>query len=208
MSVDLNGLYVISDDILTPKKTILSQIQSALDGGAKIVQFRDKSSKDEEIKELIRDLQKLCRKYNALFILNDRVELAIKLQCDGLHIGKSDHHRVSQIRKEYNGILGISCYGNLNLAKEMEEKKVDYVAFGAFFASTTKPNADLVDKEIVRKAKEELNIPVCVIGGINSKNANILINEGANMLAVISDIWKSKDIKEKCEIFANMFKGK
>ncbi len=199
MSGRLKGLYVISDDILTPKNTILKQMEEALKGGAKIVQLRDKTSKDEEIEKLILNLQELCRRYQAIFILNDRVELAIKLKCDGLHIGKSDHHRVEEVRKEYKGILGISCYGNLELAKEMERKNVDYVAFGSFFTSKTKPNAPTANKKIIKQAKEELKIPVCVIGGITSENSKELIKEGADMTAVISDIWKSTDIKKQCE---------
>ncbi|WP_417327269.1 thiamine phosphate synthase [Halarcobacter sp.] len=207
MSVNLNGLYVITDDKLTPKETVLFQIEKALIGGATIVQLRDKISSDEEIENLTLKLQELCRKYNALFVLNDRVELAIKLQCDGLHIGRSDHHRVEEIRKEYKGVLGISCYGDLNLAKSMEEKNVDYVAFGAFFASSTKPNAAVVDKEVIAKAKEELSIPVCVIGGITSDNVKELIEKGTDMVAVISDIWQSENIEEKCKSFKKSFEG-
>ncbi|WP_417332476.1 thiamine phosphate synthase [Halarcobacter sp.] len=207
MSVNLNGLYIISDDKLTPKETVLFQIEKALIGGATIVQLRDKISSDEEIEKLTLKLQELCRKYNALFVLNDRVELAIKLQCDGLHIGRSDHHRVEEIRKEYKGVLGISCYGDLNLAKSMEEKNVDYVAFGAFFTSSTKPNAAVVDKEVIAKAKEELSIPVCVIGGITSDNVNELIEKGTDMVAVISDIWQSENIEEKCKSFKKSFEG-
>lgn len=207
MSVNLNGLYVITDDKLTPKETVLFQIEKALIGGATIIQLRDKISSDEEIENLTLKLQELCRKYNALFVLNDRVELAIKLQCDGLHIGKSDHHRVEEIRKEYKGVLGISCYGDLNLAKSMEEKNVDYVAFGAFFASSTKPNAAVVNKEVIAKAKEELSIPVCVIGGITSDNVKELIEKGTDMVAVISDIWQSENIEEKCKSFKKSFEG-
>ncbi len=207
MSINLNGLNVITDDKLTPKETVLFQIEKALIGGATIVQLRDKISSDEEIENLTLKLQELCRKYNALFVLNDRVELAIKLQCDGLHIGRSDHHRVEEIRKEYKGVLGISCYGDLNLAKSMEEKNVDYVAFGAFFASSTKPNAAVVDKEVIAKAKEELSIPVCVIGGITSDNVKELIEKGTDMVAVISDIWQSENIEEKCKSFKKSFEG-
>ena len=208
MSVKLNGLYVISDDTLTPKETILKQIEQALKAGVTIVQLRDKISKDEELEELIQKLQELCKRYDALFVLNDRIELAIKLNCDGLHIGRSDHHRVKEIRQEYKGVLGISCYGDLALAKKMEDLNVDYVAFGSFFTSSTKPLAAVVDKEVIRQGKEQLNIPVCVIGGITSKNAQELINKGANMTAVISDIWKSDNIEKKCTEFTKLFKGK
>ncbi len=207
MSINLTGLYVISDDTLTPKETILTQIKEALEGGATIVQLRDKISSDEEIEKLVLELQELCREYKALFVLNDRVELAIKLKVDGLHVGKSDHNRVEEIRNNFKGILGISCYDSLDIAREMEKLKVDYLAFGAFFASSTKPNAPLANQETITKAKEEFSLPICVIGGITSKNAEILINKGAHMLAVISDVWKSKNIKEKCQEFTTLFKG-
>lgn len=207
MSVNLNGLYVISDDTLTPKETILNQIEQALKAGASIVQLRNKVSEDKQIEKLVLELQELCRSYNALFVLNDRVELAIKLQCDGLHIGRSDHHRVKQIREEYKGILGISCYGDLALAKNMQDLNVDYVAFGSFFTSSTKPLATVVDKEVISQGKKQLDIPVCVIGGITSKNAQSLVNKGADMLAVISDIWKSDNIQDKCKEYIEIYKG-
>lgn len=149
----LKGLYVISDDVLTPKETILSQIEKTLEGGAKIVQLRDKQSSDEDIIKLVLDIQNLCRRYKALFVLNDRVDLAIKLKCDSLHVGESDHYRIDEIREKYWGYLGVSCYGNLELAKEMENKRVDYVAFGSFFNSNTKPNAKVVDIDIIKKSK-------------------------------------------------------
>lgn len=192
------GLYVITDDVLTPKEEMLIQVEKALKGGAKIVQLRDKKSSDEELEKELVSLQKLCRRYKALFVLNDRVELAIKHQCDGLHIGKSDHHRVSEIRKNYWGYLGISCYGDLQTAKKMQKLGADYVAFGSFFTSSTKPQAEVIDKDIVKEAKKALDIPICAIGGITSSNAKELVENGIDMLAVISDIWKSEDISKKC----------
>ena len=138
-------------------------------------------------------------------ILNDRVELAIKYQCDGLHIGKSDHHRVPKIREKFLGYLGISCYGDMKLAKRMEKLGADYVAFGSFFPSKTKPNAKVVDKSIIKKAKKSLNIPICAIGGITTENGKELIKNGVDMLAVITDIWTSKNISKKCEKYKKLF---
>ena len=86
-------------------------------------------------------------------MLNDRVELAIKLQCDGLHVGKSDYYRIKEIRAQFLGYLGVSCYGSLESAKKMEKLKVDYVAFGAFFSSSIKPNAKVIDTNIIKKQK-------------------------------------------------------
>lgn len=208
MSEKLKGLYVISDDVLTPKNTILFQIETAFKAGAKIVQLRDKISQDEEIENLVLNLQTLCRKYNALFVLNDRIDLAIKLSCDGLHIGKSDYDKVSQIREKFKGVLGISCYGDIKTAKKMQDLKVDYVAFGSFFTSPTKPNAAVVSKDVISQAKKELNIPVCTIGGITSENAHELVNKGCDMVAVISDIFKSDDIFNQCKKYIDILKAK
>lgn len=205
MSKKLNGLYVISDDLLTPKNSIKDQIEQSLKGGAKIVQLRDKTSSDEEIETLIQDLENLCNKYNAVFVLNDRVELAIKLKCSGLHVGKSDYHKIEYIRKEFNGVLGVSCYGDLENAKKMENLGVDYVAFGSFFPSPTKPQSDVVDINVIAKAKDYINIPICAIGGINTKNYKELTMQNVDMIAVISDIWKSENIKNKCEEFLGGF---
>jgi thiamine-phosphate pyrophosphorylase len=193
----LNGLYVITDDVLTPNETIYEQVQNALEGGAKIVQLRDKISNEEKIKIKVKHLQNLCKKYDALFVLNDKVDLAMELQCDGLHIGKSDYHRFDEIRQNYKGIIGVSCYGDVDKAKEFETKGADYVAFGSFFHSPTKPNSNIVSMDVIEKAKEKLTIPVCVIGGININNLTQIISSKPHMVSVISDIWKSENIKDK-----------
>jgi thiamine-phosphate pyrophosphorylase len=150
----LQGLYVITDDVLTPPQTILVQVEESLKGGAKIVQLRDKQSSDQEIIKCSLELQELCNSYGALFVLNDKADLAIKLGLSGLHIGKSDHYRVREIRKDFKGVLGVSCYGNVAFAKDMENIGVDYVAFGSFFTSPTKPTSDIVPLTTLRIAKK------------------------------------------------------
>lgn len=202
----LNGLYVITDDILTPKDSVLASIKNALDGGAKIVQLRDKISNDEQIESLVLDIQNICRSYKAKFILNDRVKLAIKLQCDGLHVGKSDYENIEFIRKNFKGILGVSCYDSIAQAKKMQNLKVDYVAFGSMFNSPTKPKSKTIPLKILSQAKEELSIPVCAIGGINNKNIDTVMLQNPDMIAVISDIWKSNNIKEQSKFYSNYFK--
>jgi thiamine-phosphate pyrophosphorylase len=201
----LKGLYIITDDNLTPDETLYSQVKLALQGGAKIVQLRDKLNSDKSIKQKVLQLQNLCDEYSALFVLNDKVELAIDLQCSGLHIGKSDHARFEQIRKNYNGIIGVSCYGDIELAKEFETKGADYVAFGSFFHSPTKPNSNIVSLEILQKAKEQLKIPICAIGGINTQNINQVLEQNPDMVSVISDIWTSENILERSMFYAKKF---
>lgn len=202
----LRGLYVISDDELTPKESLLSSIELALEGGAKVVQLRDKVSNDQSLIDTIFNIQALCHQHHALFVLNDRVELAIELKCDGLHIGKSDHYRFADIRKKFKGILGVSCYGDWVMARQMELMGADYVAFGSFFASPTKPNSNIVDCEVLRYAKERLTIPICAIGGINSQNVETIMEYQPDMVAVISDIWNN-DIKQQAKLYTNFYKG-
>jgi len=205
--IDFSGLYIISDDILTPKNQLLEKIKLSLEGGAKIVQLRDKISSDYEIEEISDDLQKLCHQYNALFVMNDRFELAIKNQYDGLHIGKSDYSNFSSIREKFNGKIGVSCYGDIEIAKQFELNGADYVAFGSFFNSPTKPDSNIIPLNILEEAKKEINIPICAIGGINATNVDVIISKGADMVAIISDIWSNSDIKEISKIYTNKIKG-
>ncbi len=197
----LKGLYVITDDSLTPSNTLFSQVKQAIEGGAKIVQLRDKKSSDKVILQTALKLQELCRSYNLLFVLNDKVELAIQHKFDGLHIGKSDHGRFEEIRANFKGVLGVSCYGDIAKAQEFETLGADYVAFGSFYSSPTKPDSNIVPLETLKIAKNRLTIPICAIGGIHSENLSEVLENRADMVAVISDIWKSEDIKQKCEIY-------
>jgi thiamine-phosphate pyrophosphorylase len=206
LSSKLKGVYVITDDTLTPDETLFSQVEDALKGGATIVQLRDKKNDEETIEKKAIALQELCHEYNAMFVLNDKVELAIKLQCDGLHIGKSDHARFDEIRKDFKGCIGVSCYGDVDHAKEFEQKGADYVAFGSFFTSPTKPNSNIVPLEVISEAKEKLTIPVCAIGGINKENVDQVVQKDPEMISLISDIWNSDDITAKTLMFATKFK--
>jgi len=201
----LKGLYVITDNILTPQKTIFFQVQEALKGGAKIVQLRDKINSEKIVQKTAIELQELCKKYDALFILNDKVTLALESHFDGLHIGKSDYEIFPQIRENFKGILGVSCYGDIEKAKYFEALGADYVAFGSFFSSPTKPDSALVPLEILTKAKEELHIPICAIGGICTDNLDEIMEQNPDMVAVISDIWKSADISSQASLYAKKF---
>lgn len=205
MQNSLEGLYVITDDNLTPSDSIIEQVEQSLKGGTKIVQLRDKKSSIQDIKEKALTLEKLCSKHNALFVLNDKVELAIELGLSGLHIGKSDHYRVQEIRENFDGCIGVSCYGDIALANEMQGIGVDYVAFGSFYVSPTKPNANIVDLEIITQAKKELSIPVCAIGGISQGNIGEVMSHHPDMISLVSDIWKSEDIQARSKFYAQFY---
>lgn len=203
----LKGLYVITDEKLTPYENgkIILMVERALKGGAKLVQLRDKSNKDEDLLEIAKDLKNLCKRFGAYFLINDRVNLAYRIEADGVHLGieDTDLKEVKKILK--NKIIGVSCYGDLERAVKAELEGATYVSFGSFFPSPTKPNAKVVDKNILVSAKKLLKIPVCAIGGITLEKAKELIELGADLIAVISDIWKAKDIEIQARAYTALF---
>ncbi|MBZ9651908.1 thiamine phosphate synthase [Psychroflexus montanilacus] len=192
----LQGIYAITDEVLTPKLTILQQVEEALDAGAKVIQLRDKSSTDAELENTAKALQQLCSKKGATFFINDRVQLARNIGADGVHVGFSDQ-TVRETRKVVGGqmLIGVSCYGDLERAKQAVQDGADYVAFGAFYPSKTKPKADVVSKEVISEAKKQLDVPVCVIGGIHRDNIAEIAAYQPDLYALVSDIFGSGDIK-------------
>lgn len=194
MSHRLQGLYAITDEVLTPDDTVVEQVEKAIEAGAQIVQYRNKSADDAQIEAVCRALLSLCRKHGVPFIIDDRPHLAQKIKADGLHIGKDDGP-ISKAREIFpHGIIGVSCYGSIRKAKEAQDEGADYVAFGSFFPSPTKPKSGIISMNVIKKAKEALDIPVCVIGGINSSNIHEIAAHKPDMISVVNDIFNG-DIK-------------
>jgi thiamine-phosphate pyrophosphorylase len=200
----LSGLYAISDEILTPIDSILEKALKVLQGGARLFQLRDKSASDEEALSIVRKLRELCDRYGAKLIIDDRVELA--KEANGVHIGALDRP-ISEARSILGSeaIIGVSCYGDLNRAIEAEKLGASYVSFGACFNSATKPNAKVIDHGVFGEAKSRLKIPICAIGGITTQNAPALLGRGADMIAIVSDLWKDGDPKQKAKDFASLW---
>jgi len=203
----LKGLYVITDERLTPYENgkIFTMVELALKGGARIVQLRDKHSSEDVILEVGKRLKELCNAYGATFILNDRLELCEVLGADGVHLGKDDFDFKKARGLLKNKVLGVSCYGDIERAVEAEKIGADYVAFGSFFPSPTKPEAKVIPISVIPEAKKRLKIPVCAIGGITLERAKKLINLGVDMIAVISDIWKAEDIEARARAYSKLF---
>lgn len=203
----LRGLYAISDEVLTPDALLIQKAEAVLRGGAKLFQLRHKSAGDAALLPIARELKKLCDRYGALLIINDRAELAKKSGAHGLHIGREDG--ALEAAREYLGaktLIGVSCYGDLNRAETMQKAGADYVAFGSFFASPTKPAAAVVEAGVLNEAKKRLHIPLCAIGGITIDTAPVLIAAGADMTAVISDLWRAPDITQQAKCYTQLFK--
>jgi thiamine-phosphate pyrophosphorylase len=197
MSRVLKGIYAITDEKLTPLCSVVSQVKRALDNGAKIIQFRDKNSSDEEVEALCIELQRLCKDAQATFIIDDRAKLVAKIKAEGLHIGKDDIS-LAQARAIVGDdcIIGVSCYGSIHKAKKASEGGANYVAFGSLFTSPTKPHANVIDFDVIAQAKRELNIPVCVIGGIDATNIARVMPYKPDMYSMVSGVFGDDAIEK------------
>lgn len=205
----LHGLYVITDSQLCPPDQLLERVEQALRGGAVAVQYRDKSLPELEQRRQALDLNRLCQDHNALFLVNDDVLLARAVGADGVHIGQDDMKLVHA--RELLGkraLIGVSCYNQLELALQAEQHGADYVAFGRFFASQTKPQAVQADPALLRQAKQVLKVPVVAIGGITAENGAPLVAAGADMLAVIQGVFGQNDIEAAARKIADLYGGR
>jgi len=202
----LHGVYAITDMTLTPDTRIAEAVEQAIKGGCHVIQYRDKSLDHSHRLKQAQALKEICRLHNALFIINDDIELARRVKADGVHLGREDG-KLAQARQVLgeNSIIGISCYNQLELALQAEQEGADYVAFGSFFSSSIKPDAARADLTLLQQARLQLQIPIVAIGGIDSFNANSLINQGADMLAVISAIFAQDDIQQATHTIASLF---
>jgi thiamine-phosphate pyrophosphorylase len=181
-SNSLSGLYAIANQ---PRGAV-SYARAALEGGASIVQLRAKHSSAAELLSEATAIGRLCVERGALFIVNDSIELARLSGADGVHLGIDDQS-VEAARKILGegAIIGVSCYGDLQRAIKAQESGASYVAFGACFASNTKREAKVIDLSVIETAAKRLAIPICAIGGITAQNAALVLELGADMIAVI-----------------------
>ncbi len=202
----LKGLYAITDEKLITRQGFSEAVELALQGGARIIQYRDKSNNPQKRFQQATILCSLCEQYQAVSIINDDIELAKAVNAHGVHLGKDDAS-LTKARQTLgdDAIIGISCYNNLPLAINAEKNTADYVAFGAIFSSSTKPEAIKTNIDIISNAKQQLSIPVCAIGGITDKNIQQLIQQGVDMTAVISSLFASNDIKDTADSLSKHF---
>lgn len=185
----LRGLYAITPDGL-PEATLLAQAEAALAGGAAVLQLRDKSTDAARRLRLAQGLAALCRRHGALFIVNDDVQLALAAGADGVHLGADDGDpRAARQALPPGSVVGVSCYADFARASSAVAAGADYVAFGAVFASPTKPQAPRASLDLLARARAELGVPVCAIGGITLANAGEVIAAGADLLAVVSEVF-------------------
>lgn len=199
------GLYAITPDE-QDTDILLCKVEEALQGGVRMLQYRNKLASHTLKVQQASTLLPLCRQYNVPLIINDSVKLCLELDADGVHLGADDGNLTeTRTRLGINKILGASCYNRYDLALSAQNSGADYVAFGACFASSTKPNAPVAALDLFTRAKAELNIPAVAIGGITLDNAPLVIAAGASSTAVISAIFNADNIKIKTQQFSQLF---
>lgn len=201
----LTGIYAITDPELMGSD-IIDMAEQAIIGGINILQYRNKTATPVQQEQEACTLATLCKKHDVLFIINDNIELAIKVNADGVHLGQKDT-RIQQARNLLgeHKIIGITCNNQLELAQLAQQQGADYVAFGRFFSSLTKPSAPAAEISLLSAARRSITVPIVAIGGISHESAPELLKEGVDMLAVVRGIFAQKNISCATQKFVEIF---
>jgi thiamine-phosphate pyrophosphorylase len=196
------GLYAISDG---PRADLVDACAAALAGGAAILQYRDKTGPHDRRLHEARALQALCARHGVPLIVNDDIGLAAASGAAGVHLGEGDASiDEARARLGPRAMVGVSCYDSLAHARQFAAAGADYLAFGAFFPSPTKPDARVATPQLLREAKA-LGLPVVAIGGITHDNASLLIEAGADAVAVISALFGAPDVRAAARRLSALF---
>ena len=189
-------LYAVTDRAWLNGETLESQVEKALKGGATFVQLREKELDEEMFLEEAKKIKKLCAEYHVPFVINDNVDIALKVDADGVHVGQSDipAHTARELLGP-DKIIGVSAY-NKELAVEAQKEGADYLGVGDVFGTSTKAGTHHVEIDILREICNAVKIPVVAIGGVNQSNVAKLADTGVSGAAVISAIIASKNITE------------
>jgi len=200
------GLYAITDATLCARLGLEPAVAAALRGGAGMIQYRDKGRDRGRREAEARALLGLCRRHRAPLIVNDDIDLARAVGADGVHVGRDDAS-VGAARAALGpgAIVGASCYNRLERARAAVEAGADYVAFGRFFPSATKPQAVPADRALVRRARLELEVPIVAIGGITPENGRALVAAGVDWLAVVGGVFAAPDPESAARAYATLF---
>ena len=205
MSVRIAGLYAITPD-LADTDDLLYRVRAALAGGARVLQYRNKTADPQLRLTQARALQSLCSARGVPLIINDHLDVALTVDAAGLHLGGDDGDiAAARARLGAGKLLGASCYDRLELAEAALAAGADHIAFGSFFASSVKPDAVRPPLDLVTRAKKRFAVPVIGIGGITPGNAPLLISAGIDAVAVISAVFAAPDIEAAAREFQSLF---
>ncbi|WP_420467412.1 thiamine phosphate synthase [Panacagrimonas sp.] len=203
----LRGLYAITPTALCLEPSrLLAAVDAALRGGARLIQYRDKSSDPTRRLESARALRALCARHGGKLIVNDDVELALAAQAHGVHLGLDDLP-LSEARARLGPdcLIGVTCQDSLHRARAASAGGADYLAFGAFFVSRTKPDARRATLALLCEARIDTSLPICAIGGITADNAGPLIDAGADLIAAAEGVFGAADVEIAARRYARCF---
>ena len=204
----IHGLYAVTPDDANSVR-LAGQVRAALEGGARIVQYRNKTAERALRHEQAAALCALCRTYGAALIVNDDVELALAVDAHGVHLGGEDGSiAAARARLGPHKLLGASCYSRIENVERAIAEGADHIAFGSFFVSRVKPGAVRSKLSLLTEAKRKFNLPVVAIGGITHDNAPQLIDAGADSVAVISALFTAPDIAHAAREFNALFEAR
>ncbi|MFI3219859.1 MAG: thiamine phosphate synthase [Methylococcales bacterium] len=203
MKLPTRGLYAITQTEHKSSRTIIAEVEKVILGGAVVVQYRNKNPQDALF--LAKELVKICHQYDVPLIINDDIELAIRVAAAGVHLGEDDD-TVPEARQRLgkNAIIGVSCYNSVEKAIAAEKQGATYVAFGRFFPSSSKPLASPAEINTLCEAKKVLTIPIVAIGGILPENGMQLLNAGADFLAVIGGLFTTQP-EQSARAYSELF---
>ena len=202
-SIDLS-LYLVTDDS-SDEEQFLNTIEEGIKGGVSVVQIREKTAETLDFYNLALKVKKITSKYNVPLIINDRVDVALAIDAEGVHVGQSD--MPCDITRKLIGndkILGVSA-ATISEAKKAEKDGADYIGTGAVFPTATKDDAPSITKKDLKEIVESINIPVVAIGGITLDNACELLDTGISGLSVVSAIMSAENPKKASEELLNIF---
>jgi thiamine-phosphate pyrophosphorylase len=204
MRKTVSGLYAVTP-ALADSALLRSKVEAALRGGARILQYRNKAADEQLRYEQAFQIAWLCRDAGACFIVNDSIELARDVAADGVHLGKDDNGiGAARALLGPGKLIGVSCYNQLLRARDAVAQGADYIAFGSFFPSPTKPGAVTASRDLLRAAKE-FSLPIVAIGGITPDNAAGLIEAGADAVAVVSAVFDAPDVERAARRITALF---
>jgi len=200
------GLYAITDGALHSGEALERAVLDAISGGARVIQYRDKSADGDRRRAEAVMLVRACRRRGVPLIVNDDVELALRSDADGVHLGRDDAS-LPAARSRLGGqrIIGVSCYNQVERAVAAQRGGADYVAFGSMFSSTTKPGAERADIATLVAARTRIHLPIVAIGGITPRNGASLLDAGVDLLAVVSGVFGHGDPAAAARRYARLF---
>lgn len=204
-SVFPSGLYAITPETADTER-LLMQVETALIGGAAAVQYRDKSDDVARRHEQASELLTLCHEFAVPLIINDDLRLADLCDADGVHLGRDDGSVAkARVILGPDKFIGASCYQSLDLARAAQDEGADYVAFGSFYPSPTKPQAARAELVLLLAARSVIHVPIVAIGGITPANAPALLDAGADSLAVLAALFDAPDVRDAAHAFNQLF---